>query len=87
MINLYSPDKAVLYLFRLTLFKQAREGRAENETDIINNEDVKKLQPGRTNNYWCCRIFAPVIYNHMNTFLIQFVAIDSFRSHGSACVL
>jgi hypothetical protein len=33
-------------------FKRARERGAENETDIINDEEVKKeLQPGTKNNY------------------------------------
>jgi hypothetical protein len=33
-------------------FKRARECGAENETDIINDEEVKKeLQPGTKNNY------------------------------------
>jgi hypothetical protein len=32
--------------------KRARERGAENETDIINDEEVKKeLQPGTKNNY------------------------------------
>jgi hypothetical protein len=33
-------------------FKRPRERGAENETDIINDEEVKKeLQPGTKNNY------------------------------------
>jgi hypothetical protein len=38
-------------------FKRARERGAENETDIINDKEVKKeLQPGTKNNY--CRALA-----------------------------
>jgi hypothetical protein len=34
------------------VFKRARERGAENETDIINDEEIKKeLQPGMKNNY------------------------------------